>query len=78
MERDISMKRHLIEDWRLRIKGNQEKEKTFNETLQTLEEKVLHDCYSFSSSQTEGHKWKLCHQIYLIKHCTVLNISDIF
>lgn len=41
MERDISMKRHLIEDWRLRMKTYQEKEKSFNETLQCLEEKVF-------------------------------------
>nr|XP_056704722.1 centlein [Euleptes europaea] len=40
MERDLSMKRHLIEDWRMRMKANQEKEKAFKETLQTLEEKV--------------------------------------
>ncbi|XP_066471260.1 centlein isoform X2 [Tiliqua scincoides] len=53
MERDISMKRHLIDDWRLRMKGNQEKEKTFNETLQTLEEKVktlTEDCSNKKTS----------------------------
>uniref|UniRef100_A0A670ZJ34 Centlein n=1 Tax=Pseudonaja textilis TaxID=8673 RepID=A0A670ZJ34_PSETE len=47
MERDISMKRHLIEDWRLRMKTYQEKEKSFNETLQCLEEKakaLTEDC----------------------------------
>lgn len=42
MERDLSMKRNLIEDWKLRMKANQEKEKSFNEKLQTLEEKVCH------------------------------------
>ncbi|XP_062985305.1 centlein isoform X2 [Elgaria multicarinata webbii] len=53
MERDISMKRHLIEDWRLRMKTNQEKEKSFNETLQTLEEKVktlTEDCSNKKTS----------------------------
>ncbi|XP_053156335.1 centlein isoform X2 [Hemicordylus capensis] len=53
MERDISMKRHLIEDWRLRMKANQEKEKTSNETLQTLEEKVkalTEDCSNKKTS----------------------------
>ncbi|XP_042311431.1 centlein isoform X2 [Sceloporus undulatus] len=53
MERDISMKRHLIEDWKLRMKANQEKEKSFNETLQTLEEKVktlTEDCSNKKAS----------------------------
>ncbi|XP_044283712.1 centlein isoform X4 [Varanus komodoensis] len=53
MERDISMKRHLIEDWRLRMKANQEKEKSFNETLHTLEEKVkalTEDCSNKKAS----------------------------
>ncbi|XP_007442009.3 centlein-like, partial [Python bivittatus] len=40
MERDLSMKRQLIEDWRLRMKTYQEKEKSFNEMLQGLEGKV--------------------------------------
>ncbi|KAJ7335455.1 hypothetical protein JRQ81_013396 [Phrynocephalus forsythii] len=53
MERDISMKRHLIEDWRLRMKTNQEKEKSFNEMLQALEEKVktlTEDCSNKKTS----------------------------
>ncbi|XP_070598632.1 centlein isoform X1 [Erythrolamprus reginae] len=47
MERNISMKRNLIEDWRLRMKTYQEKEKSFNETLQCLEQKakaLTEDC----------------------------------
>ncbi|NXA38760.1 CNTLN protein, partial [Eudromia elegans] len=40
MERDLNMKRHLIEDLRSRLKSNQENEKTYNETLQSLERKV--------------------------------------
>ncbi|XP_010217531.1 PREDICTED: centlein [Tinamus guttatus] len=40
MERDLNMKRQLIEDLRSRLKANQENEKTYNETLQTLEKKV--------------------------------------
>ncbi|NWI15252.1 CNTLN protein, partial [Crypturellus soui] len=40
MERDLNMKRHLIEDLRSRLKANQENEKTYNETLQSLERKV--------------------------------------
>ncbi|XP_077201246.1 centlein isoform X4 [Paroedura picta] len=53
MERDLSMKRHLIEDWRMRMKANQEKEKAFKETLQTLEEKVktlTEDCSNKKTS----------------------------
>ncbi|XP_054842798.1 centlein [Eublepharis macularius] len=53
MERDLSMKRHLIEDWRMRMKANQGKEKAFNETLQTLEEKVktlTEDCSNKKTS----------------------------
>ncbi|KAM9367328.1 LOW QUALITY PROTEIN: centlein [Phaethornis superciliosus] len=40
MERDFTMKRHLIEDLRCRLKSNQENEKTSNETLESLERKV--------------------------------------
>ncbi|XP_074426663.1 centlein isoform X2 [Larus michahellis] len=40
LERDLSMKRHLIEDLRSRLKANQENEKTSNETLESLERKV--------------------------------------
>ncbi|KAL8203116.1 UNVERIFIED_CONTAM: hypothetical protein K2H54_040454 [Gekko kuhli] len=53
MERDLSMKRHLIEDWRMRMKASQEKEKAFKETLQTLEEKVktlTEDCSNKKAS----------------------------
>ncbi|NXC64630.1 CNTLN protein, partial [Aleadryas rufinucha] len=39
-ERDLTMKRHLIEDLRSRLKANQENEKTSNETLESLERKV--------------------------------------
>ncbi|NXK55741.1 CNTLN protein, partial [Chauna torquata] len=39
-ERDLHMKRHLIEDLRSRLKANQENEKTCNETLESLERKV--------------------------------------
>lgn len=38
------MKRHLIEDLRSRVKANQENEKTSNETLESLERKVLLSC----------------------------------
>ncbi|KAF1494240.1 Centlein, partial [Pygoscelis antarcticus] len=40
LERDLNMKRHLIEDLRSRLKANQENEKTSNETLESLERKV--------------------------------------
>ncbi|XP_060618407.2 centlein isoform X1 [Anolis sagrei] len=53
MERDLNMKRHLLEDWKLRVKTNQEKEKSFNETLRTLEEKVkalTEDCSNKKTS----------------------------
>ncbi|NXY57922.1 CNTLN protein, partial [Callaeas wilsoni] len=40
LERDLTMKRHLIEDLRSRLKANQENEKTSNETLESLERKV--------------------------------------
>ncbi|XP_068784999.1 centlein isoform X6 [Struthio camelus] len=53
MERDLHMKRHLIEDLRCRQKANQENEKTYNETLQGLERKVkalTEDCSSKKTS----------------------------
>uniref|UniRef100_A0A6J0U1M6 Centlein isoform X5 n=1 Tax=Pogona vitticeps TaxID=103695 RepID=A0A6J0U1M6_9SAUR len=53
MERDITMKRHLIDDWRLRMKVNQEKAKSFKEMIQTLEEKVktlTEDCSNKKTS----------------------------
>eukprot|EP00076_Gallus_gallus_P035214 XP_025000752.1 centlein isoform X2 [Gallus gallus] len=40
LERDLNMKRHLIEDFRSRLKANQENEKACNETLESLERKV--------------------------------------
>nr|XP_013811884.1 PREDICTED: centlein [Apteryx mantelli mantelli] len=53
MERDLNMKRHLIEDLRSRLKANQENEKTCNETLQSLERKVkalTEDCSNKKTS----------------------------
>ncbi|XP_028609465.1 centlein isoform X1 [Grammomys surdaster] len=40
MERDITMKRHLIEDLKFRQKVNSESNESFNEMLETLEKKV--------------------------------------
>lgn len=40
MERDIAMKRHLIEDLKFRQKVNSESNESFNEMLETLEKKV--------------------------------------
>ncbi|XP_064497761.1 centlein isoform X5 [Pseudopipra pipra] len=40
LERDITMKRHLIEDLKSHLKASQENEKTSNETLESLERKV--------------------------------------
>ncbi|NXT71811.1 CNTLN protein, partial [Chaetops frenatus] len=40
LERDLTMKRHLIENLRSHLKANQENEKTSNETLESLERKV--------------------------------------
>lgn len=45
LERDLNMKRHLIEDLRSRLKVNQENEKISNETLESLERKVFLSCY---------------------------------
>ncbi|XP_074851035.1 centlein [Carettochelys insculpta] len=53
MERDINMKRHLIEDLRSRLRANQEIEKTFNETLESFEKKVktlTEDCSNKKTS----------------------------
>uniref|UniRef100_K7FYB9 Centlein n=1 Tax=Pelodiscus sinensis TaxID=13735 RepID=K7FYB9_PELSI len=41
VERDINLKRHLIEDLRSRLKANQEIEKTFKETIESFEKKDL-------------------------------------
>lgn len=41
VERDLNMKRHLIEDLRSRLKANQENEKLDREAVETLEKKVL-------------------------------------
>ncbi|NWU83725.1 CNTLN protein, partial [Onychorhynchus coronatus] len=40
LERDLTMKRHLIEDLKSHLKASQENEKTSNETLESLERKV--------------------------------------
>ncbi|XP_050013384.1 centlein isoform X1 [Alexandromys fortis] len=40
MERDITMKRHLIEDLKFRQKVNSENNESFNEMLESLEKKV--------------------------------------
>ncbi|NXD58161.1 CNTLN protein, partial [Corvus moneduloides] len=40
LARDLTMKRHLTEDLRSRLKANQENEKTSHETLESLERKV--------------------------------------
>uniref|UniRef100_A0A672V9D4 Centlein n=1 Tax=Strigops habroptila TaxID=2489341 RepID=A0A672V9D4_STRHB len=53
LERDLNMKRHLIEDLRSRLKTNQENEKTSNETLESLERKVkalAEDCLNKKTS----------------------------
>ncbi|NXY23768.1 CNTLN protein, partial [Atrichornis clamosus] len=41
LERDLTMKRHLIEDLRSHLKANEVNEKTLNETLESLERKVV-------------------------------------
>ncbi|NXC43769.1 CNTLN protein, partial [Penelope pileata] len=53
LERDLNMKRHLIEDLRSRLKANQENEKACNETLEGLERKVkslTEDCLNKKAS----------------------------
>uniref|UniRef100_A0A8B9N8R1 Centlein n=1 Tax=Accipiter nisus TaxID=211598 RepID=A0A8B9N8R1_9AVES len=53
LERDLNMKRHLVEDLRSRLKANQENEKTSNETLESLERKVkalAEDCSNKKTS----------------------------
>lgn len=40
MERDITMKRHLIEDLKFRQKVNLESNESFSEMLQNLDKKV--------------------------------------
>jgi hypothetical protein len=40
MERDIAMKRHLIEDLKFRQKVNSESSESFSEILENLEKKV--------------------------------------
>ncbi|XP_017661630.1 PREDICTED: centlein isoform X11 [Lepidothrix coronata] len=40
LERDFTVKRHLIEDLKSHLKASQENEKTSNETLESLERKV--------------------------------------
>lgn len=51
------MKRHLIEDLRSRLKANQENEKTSNETLQSLERKVL---FLAIDSFRKNKNWWIC------------------
>ncbi|NXC01580.1 CNTLN protein, partial [Orthonyx spaldingii] len=41
LERDLTMKRHLIEDLRSHLKANEENEKTSNETLKILRERYF-------------------------------------
>ncbi|GAB0204365.1 centlein [Grus japonensis] len=53
LERDLNMKRHLIEDLRSRLKANQENDKTSHETLENLERKVkalAEDCSNKKTS----------------------------
>ncbi|XP_075787634.1 centlein isoform X1 [Pelodiscus sinensis] len=53
VERDINLKRHLIEDLRSRLKANQEIEKTFKETIESFEKKVktlTEDCSNKKTS----------------------------
>uniref|UniRef100_A0A8C0FG06 Centlein n=1 Tax=Bubo bubo TaxID=30461 RepID=A0A8C0FG06_BUBBB len=53
LERDLNMKRHLIEDLRSCLKANQENKKTSNETLESLERKVkalAEDCSNKKTS----------------------------
>ncbi|NXD85777.1 CNTLN protein, partial [Halcyon senegalensis] len=53
LERDLTMKRHLIEDLKSRLKASQENEKTFNETLESLGKKVkalAEDCSNKKTS----------------------------
>ncbi|XP_038625450.1 centlein [Tachyglossus aculeatus] len=53
MERDVHMKRHLIEDLRSRLKVNQETDKSFNEVLENFEKKVktlTEDCSNKKAS----------------------------
>ncbi|KAJ7425511.1 hypothetical protein WISP_23146 [Willisornis vidua] len=41
LERDLNVKRHLIEDFRSHLKANQENERTSNETFESLQRKDL-------------------------------------
>ncbi|XP_039766685.1 centlein [Ornithorhynchus anatinus] len=53
LERDVHMKRHLIEDLRSRLKVNQETDKSFNEVLENFEKKVktlTEDCSNKKAS----------------------------
>lgn len=47
MERDVNMKRHLIEDLKTRLKTYQENERPSKEMLESLERKVIHSVYLF-------------------------------
>ncbi|XP_019410626.1 PREDICTED: centlein isoform X3 [Crocodylus porosus] len=53
MEKDLNMKRHLIEDLRSRLKANQENEKLNREAIETLEKRVkalTEDCSNKKTS----------------------------
>ncbi|NXG43180.1 CNTLN protein, partial [Psilopogon haemacephalus] len=54
LERDLNMKRQLIEDLRCRLKASQQNETTSNDTLESLERKVVkslaEDCLNKKSS----------------------------
>lgn len=56
MERDITMKRHLIEDLKFRQKVNLESNESINEMLESLEKKVS----TFMFSDTEKNHFPLC------------------
>lgn len=47
MERDVNMKRHLIEDLKTRLKIYQENERPSKEMLENLERKVMYSVYLF-------------------------------
>lgn len=55
MERDITMKRHLIEDLKFRQKVNSESNESISEMLENLEKKVL----TFMFSDTEKNHFPL-------------------
>ncbi|XP_027490189.1 centlein isoform X11 [Corapipo altera] len=58
LERDFTMKRHLIEDLKSHLKASQENEKTSNETLESLERKVKALAEDCSGKKTSIHSLK--------------------